>query len=511
MHRSITGVMQFSAPAQHVANQSGKTCSIPFLPGLRQFHTKMEINMNGRTKYLIKNIGILTLSNFATKILVFLLVPLYTSVLSTEEYGIYDMVVATAQLLFPLFSLNIVDAVMRFTMDESKNRDQIATIGFGFVLFSMLPVTVFLVAEKFFGFVSAIDDYLLLVFLYYVFYALYQYCVQLAKGKERVADMGIAGVLGIAVLIVGNIVFLLLYKVGLRGFFYANVLAQMIPTLYLGYRLKIWRYTGLQTIDKATKREMLNYCLPLIFTTVTWWVNNASDRYVVTIILGAAANGLLSVAYKIPSILNTVQQIFVQAWQISAIKEYNGNKSKEFYGTAFSNMNIVMCLCCLLLFIALRTIAPFLFKKDFLDAWRYVPFLLLAGVFNSASGFMGPILLARKDSKGMAKSAICGSILNIPLNIVLAFLIGIQGVTIATAASSLVIYLIRRIEVRDDIVVSSEWKIYGSWLIIMLYAILVIFEAPIVFQICPVAGFILINIAQIKGIINVFAKMTRRR
>lgn len=468
--------------------------------------------MNGRTKYLIKNIGILTLSNFATKILVFLLVPLYTSVLSTEEYGIYDMVVATAQLLFPLFSLNIVDAVMRFTMDESKNRDQIATIGFGFVLFSMLPVTVFLVAEKFFGFVSAIDDYLLLVFLYYVFYALYQYCVQLAKGKERVADMGIAGVLGIAVLIVGNIVFLLLYKVGLRGFFYANRFGSNDTNPLSGLspkNLALYRITDYR--QKRQSAEMLNYCLPLIFTTVTWWVNNASDRYVVTIILGAAANGLLSVAYKIPSILNTVQQIFVQAWQISAIKEYNGNKSKEFYGTAFSNMNIVMCLCCLLLFIALRTIAPFLFKKDFLDAWRYVPFLLLAGVFNSASGFMGPILLARKDSKGMAKSAICGSILNIPLNIVLAFLIGIQGVTIATAASSLVIYLIRRIEVRDDIVVSSEWKIYGSWLIIMLYAILVIFEAPIVFQICPVAGFILINIAQIKGIINVFAKMTRRR
>ncbi|HAQ8217931.1 TPA: oligosaccharide flippase family protein, partial [Enterococcus faecium] len=52
-----------------------------------------------KTKYLIKNMGILTISNFSSKILVFLLVPLYTSVLSTTEYGTYDLTISTATLL----------------------------------------------------------------------------------------------------------------------------------------------------------------------------------------------------------------------------------------------------------------------------------------------------------------------------------------------------------------------------------------------------------------------------
>ena len=42
-------------------------------------------------RYLAKNIGVLAISNFATKILSFFLVPLYTSILSTSEYGTYDL------------------------------------------------------------------------------------------------------------------------------------------------------------------------------------------------------------------------------------------------------------------------------------------------------------------------------------------------------------------------------------------------------------------------------------
>ena len=74
--------------------------------------------MKNNTKYLLKNVGLLTLSNFGSKILVFLLVPIYTRLLSTEEYGIYDIYLTTITLLIPVLSLNIVEAVMRFALDR---------------------------------------------------------------------------------------------------------------------------------------------------------------------------------------------------------------------------------------------------------------------------------------------------------------------------------------------------------------------------------------------------------
>lgn len=453
--------------------------------------------MDEKSKYLIKNIGILTISNFASKILVFLLVPLYTSVLTTEEYGIFDMVVATTQLVFPLFSLNIVDAVMRFSMDKSKNGEQVGIIGLRFALVSIIPVICFLVFEKCVGIVNEIDDYLWLILLYYVFYILHQYCVQLAKGQERVAHLGISGVISTIVLIVSNVLFLLVYKIGLKGFFYSNILSLMIPTMYLAYKVSIWKYFHFLETDRELKAQMLRYCIPLIFTTISWWVNNASDRYAVTFLIGAAANGLLSAAYKIPSILNTIQQIFVQAWQISAIKEYKGNKTKEFYGETFASINLLMCIFCCFLFIFLRTISLFLFKKEFSSAWLYVPFLLIASVLNSASGLMGPILLAKKDSSGMARSAIAGGICNIVLNIALVLVIGIQGVTIATAISSALIYIIRRRAVAEDIHIKKEWIIYMNWVVISVYALCTILFDNAFVHIVTVCIMLILNYSQI--------------
>ena len=94
--------------------------------------------MENKFKYLFKNIGVLMIANFSSKILVFLLVPLYTSVLSTTEYGSYDLAVSTATLLFPILTLNIVDAVMRFSMDCAVNKKTIATIGMKFISISAI-------------------------------------------------------------------------------------------------------------------------------------------------------------------------------------------------------------------------------------------------------------------------------------------------------------------------------------------------------------------------------------
>lgn len=454
--------------------------------------------MNNRFTYLLKNVGILTISNFASKVMVFLLVPLYTSVLSTAEYGTYDLVVSTVQLIFPLLTLNIVDAVMRFSMDKAYSVEDIATIGIRYIVRSFIPVAIFLVVSSKFNIFTDIEKYKILIFLYFAFYVLNQFFIQFAKGLEKIADMGIAGVVGTGFLIGGNIFFLLVLNTGFYGFFLANILSQAIPVLYFAIRIKIGQYLKTVKIDKTLQREMLLYCLPLIFTTLGWWINNASDRYIVAFICGTAANGLLSVAYKIPSILNTIQQIFIQAWQISAIKEYGGKKTKEFYGETFLYLNMFMCLCCSGLIILSKILAHFLYANDFYSAWRYVPFLLMASVINSASGFLGPILLARKDSKSMAKSAIYGAVSNIFLNIILVYIIGIQGATIATVISSLVIYAIRKKAVGKLIVIKNYWTVLLCWGLLCIQSVIEILSITKILQLVILICIIILNIEYIR-------------
>ena len=94
--------------------------------------------MNKKYSELVKNTGILTIANFSSKILVFLLVPLYTSVLTTEEYGITDLIFSTVQLTVPIFTFNIADAVLRFTIEEDKDNNGVVVIAIKYTLISLI-------------------------------------------------------------------------------------------------------------------------------------------------------------------------------------------------------------------------------------------------------------------------------------------------------------------------------------------------------------------------------------
>ena len=430
--------------------------------------------MNEKLNYLIKNIGILTISNFSSKILVFLLVPLYTSVLSVEEYGTYDLVVSTVQLMVPILTLNIVDAVMRFSMEKGETIQEVASIGIRYICRSIIFVVVFLVVCKYFNLIPQLNSYYWAVFLYYTFYSLNQYCIQLTKGMERVNDMGIAGVLSTIVMLIFNIIFLLVFRMGLMGFFIANISSQGVSVLYYVFRVKIWKLLR-KPFNRELKREMLKYCVPLILTTIGWWVNSATDRYVVTFICGVAANGLLSVAYKIPSIINTIQSIFIQAWQISAIKEYGKKETKSFYCDTFDYLNLIMVSSCMILILLSKPIGHILFAKDFFSANKYVPFLLVSSVINAASGYIGPILSAKKDSVSMAKAALYGGIINIILNIIFVYWIGIQGAIIATVIASYVIYLVRHRASENAVKGKYYNRIMISWILLIIQAIIEIY------------------------------------
>ena len=289
--------------------------------------------MNTKAKYLIKNTGILTISNFSSKILVFLLVPLYTSVLSTAEYGTYDLAISTVTLLYPILTVNIVDAVMRFAMDKKYNTSTIAGIGWKFLCRSFAYATVIALMLYTFNVYPEMTSLLPYTLLYYVAYVANQYFIQLAKGLEKIVVMGIAGVISTIVTVCANLLFLLVFRWGIGGFFLANILAQAVSVIFICFSIKFWDL--LKEKDKIgikeLQKEMVTYSAPLIFTTLAWWANNAADKYVVTLLLGISANGLISVAYKIPQILNTLQGIFIQAWQISAIKEYDSDDAAKFY------------------------------------------------------------------------------------------------------------------------------------------------------------------------------------
>lgn len=466
---------------------------------------KSRILSMNRTKYLIKNIGLLTISNFSSKILVFLLVPLYTSVLTTSEYGTYDLIISTVSLIYPIFTLNIADAVMRFTMDDRYSKGAIISKGLKYICLGVAITAVVTYGLS----IAKIWDGLLPFFgFYYTAFSFNQFLTQMAKGLEKVQDMAISGVISTLIMVLGNIIFLLIFQWGLNGFFLAGILSQALSALYLCFRMRAWQYIKHRSSDKNLNREMLFYSIPLIATSLGWWVNNTLDRYAVVFLCGVAANGLLSVAYKIPSILNVVQQIFIQAWQISAIREYGENESRYFYGKAFSTINMMMCMVCAVLILLTRPLASILYAREFYSAWVYVPFLLISSALNCAAGLLGPVLSAKRDSKTMMWSAIVGAFVNAVLNIILILFMGVQGAAVATMISSLAIFIIRRYGVGKDILIVDRYWL--TWLILIAQACAEVSIGTYILELALIGMMIALNAANIKSVIRMGTQILRR-
>ena len=170
-----------------------------------------------------------------------------------------------------------------------------------------------------------------------------------------------------------------------------------------------------------------------------------------------------------------------------------------------------MAAACSVLIIMAKPIGHVLYQKEFYIAWQYVPFLLIASVLNSASGFLGPILSAKKASKPMAMSAVYGASANVVMNIAFVYLIGIQGATIATVISSFIIYWVRKRAVGNEIRIEGYGIVLVTWVLLCVQAIFEIYTpfwwAEVVVMILMLA----INWSGIKQILSMGKSMLHRR
>ena len=405
----------------------------------------------GRYKYLIKNMGLLTLSNFAIKLLSFFLVPLYTSVLSTGEYGTYDLFNTTISLLVPLLTIDIQEAVLRFSMDEGVDHVSIWHIGCRYSFISCLLVVAGILINGITGLIPILQQYEIEFLFLYALTAFSGVISYFSRGIGKIADISVAGVISSIVMISCNIFFLLILKIGLHGYFLASILGIAAQCIYLLLKSGIWKNFKHKKDDKKLQKEMTDYSKPMIANAISWWVNNASDRYIVTWLCGLAVNGIYSVSYKIPSIMSILQGIFSQAWTLSATKEFDKEDKDGFFINIYNVYNFLLVMACSILTFMDKPLAKMLFAKDFYLAWRYAPFLMISTVFSGMAAFLGGILSALKESGVFAKSSVITAVVNTVLNVILVLFIGPLGAAISTAFAYFLMWIIRLRQIRKRI------------------------------------------------------------
>lgn len=325
----------------------------------------MNKSSNNQIGRLVKNSALFAIGDFASKVIVFLMVPLYTYALSTEQYSISDLITTTVALVSPFFSLVIYEAVMRFTLDKDSDKSSVFSIGFWIFVFGTILLAI--LSYLSFQYITILKDYWSLFLLYYVSFTLYNITAAFVKGLEHVKLFTIAGIVQTIMMIVLNLIFLLWFKWGIVGYLLASIFSSFFALGLLIIKDKIFNYLIFPSkIRSQDWKAMLKYTFPMIPNSAMWWINNSSDRYLVTYLISTTANGIYSVAYKIPSIFSVLTAMFMQAWQISVVDNFGTKQGTLFFNKTYDFFFRSSITISSILILLSKIIARFFFYMNFI-------------------------------------------------------------------------------------------------------------------------------------------------
>lgn len=465
------------------------------------------MNSESRGKYLFKNTFIFTIGSIGTKLITFFLVPLYTYMLTSKEYGVVDLISTISMVLVPVLVLNINESVMRFSLDKDANYNQIMSAG---LLSLFLAVVVGILIFPISGMISGIQQYAGYLYFYTISSAASQLFLCYLRGKEKLMHYACGNILNTFCVAILNIIFLVVLKAGIQGYLKAYIIANFITALYafaVGNVKEVLKHFQL---NRKLTFEMLKYSVVLIPNVFMWWIMNSADRIVVTMFLGAAANGIFAIAYKIPSLMSTVAGIFNQAWSYSAIREDNSDDIEKYTNSVYRGLFFVVSGCALGMMMVLKPFLSIYVSDEYFIAWKYAPFLIIGFVFQTLSTFLSTPYTVNKDSKGFLFSAMTGAIANIVLNILLVFKLGIYGVAFATCVSYIVVFLYRMVDTKKYVRVYVFDKKYLLVFGILFLQTMIIYLNNLVSQIVLVVLFLIGVIVQYKVWLPVWRQITSR-
>jgi len=394
---------------------------------------------------LASNTAIFAVGTFASKLLVLLLMPLYTSILSAEEYGVSDLISQTANLLIPLAAVGICDGIFRFAIDSEDKKGVLST-----ALSVLLAGSAVLVAlSPIFSFIDFYDGYAWLICAYVICANIHSALAQYIRATGRSVMFAAQGTINTALTIVYNIFFLIVFDMGVTGYVLSVVVSDLTVSLVIFVWAKLWRDISPKRVSRACMRDMLKFSIPYIPTTILWLITSISDRFVVTYFCGEGINGLYSAAYKIPTLLIIACGIFIEAWQISAVGDGGDDEQKkDFFDKVYANYLSLMVTGAAFLIAGSKIFTKILLADSYFSSWEYIPMLSVAMMFSSLVSFMGSVYFLEKKSVFSMLTAMAGALVNIVLNFVLIPKMGAVGAAIATLISYVTVYVVRVIDTR---------------------------------------------------------------
>ncbi|EJT5936550.1 oligosaccharide flippase family protein [Clostridium perfringens] len=464
-----------------------------------------------RNKRLARNTVIYFIGNISTKLMSFLLLPLYTAYLSPTDYGEVDLIFTYTSIIIPIMTLQITFAAFRYLFDTNKYEEQrkiisnaviVQLIGMG--IFTIIYIIIWNIFKFNMGFIIII----------YLFLSSFSSMMQqLIRGLGKNVIFASVGVISTAVQLFCNVIFIV--GIGMRStaLIISPIIASIISIIYMFISVRIYRYFSFKKFDIEEIKYMLKYSIPLVPDAICWWLLLGFGRMFLSFTNGVEAVGIYAVANKFPSLLTMFYSIFNLAWQENSFSEYDKLDRDEYYSNIYNGLSKFIIAIVIIVIPFTNLVAPFMIGKNFESSYLCIPILYLAATLNILSTFYGSGFESAKNTRGILISTLLSMITNIIFNLILTPSFGVFGASISLAISYGIL-LISRIKRSKQFFNINVDKRAVSILSIFIFINLILYYisndiVQMALVILGVIIFIVFNINFIKSIIFILIRKNR--
>ena len=409
--------------------------------------------MNDNEKILFKNTFIIFISKFCTQFLSFFLLPLFTSILSTYEYGEFDLITTYACLLLPFMTIQLENGIFRFLIDVRNDENQSKNIVTNAFLGMIFQLIIFIIIYFFIVIIFNIENGFY-IFIYSLSYMLLNVFLQISRGMgDNVSYSKSSLIVGFTNLLC-CVIFVYYYKFGLLGMILSGILSNLFGAIYLLFKKKILNFFSFQYYDKNLVKKLIKYSFPLVPNSLSSWMVNISDKVMISWFIGSSANGIFSVSSKFSTLLSHVYSVFNLSWTESASVNSKGKERDNFFSSSIENIFKICTCLCIITIAAMPIIFRIMINSNFEEAYIYIPLKIVGTIFEIFSGLLGAVYISLKFSKNIAFSTLIAGIINVVINFIFMKKYGIYAACFSTIVAYLLLSIYRFFDLKKYIKLS---------------------------------------------------------
>ena len=395
----------------------------------------------GAFRRLARQSTVYAIGNGLAKASGVLIVPLYLRLLTTEAFGYFGLLVATAQIAIPLAGMGITTGLLTFSADPGRADRQgalprtalattsaLALAAFAAFWVASTPLaTVLLDDPRQASLVRMLGGYAALKVIQAT-------PLMLLRIQEKAGLYVLASVAETAVLIVVTFAAMSTLGLGVEGAMWGLVVSAGLSTSgLLAWTLHDQR----GRVDRQLVGALVRFGLPLALSAIALPVIHVGDRYLIKAFLGPADVGVYDVAARLSGLLNMlVVQSFQQAFAVIGMKALAGDGAVPFYRRTFRLYTVLTGWASLALALGAYD-ATILLSGDGAytgAATLVLPLALGFAVYGLYIVFANA-LYAAGDTRTVAATLVAAVVANVALNVLLIPRLGGLGAAIATLAS----------------------------------------------------------------------------